>query len=407
MHAPGGQHVAASPADVAGWAEHFRTEWIAQYDYAGATARLVATVPARNEQRGHTGDELHRWGQGRLRVLFAAVRDEAWAGAPLVLQFSSVALGANADGWVRQMASAFCPREARLPPLRIVFPTTREVRDSLEGWMAGVSIPCSDSRPMRECLSKLESEERRRGRPEYRAALCAWRAGARARAVPHLKSFTRCHDAGEGVGDGSGSGGGSSSGRGSSSGGDAGGGGPRLPWAVVGSHNFSKAAWGELSADGRALRGTASYELSVLVLPPQGGAALDAARDAPLPHLPPAPYAAGDTCWATLWRSTSVTDGLPGGVAGNMGSTDHHGRTPDEYASGRLGGASQARPTAPLYPLLPAHAPPLSSPSDVCAHLRPSPGKPTPPRAVGGAPRRRRARPRRRRPDQPRSRRRL
>ena len=54
-----------------------------------------------------------------------------------------------------------------------------------------------------------------------------------------MKSFTRCACA-DGVKDG----------------GRAGGGGAlRLPWVVVGSHNFSKAAWGELSTDGRTLLG--------------------------------------------------------------------------------------------------------------------------------------------------------
>ena len=53
---------------------------------------------------------------------------------------------------------------------------------------------------------------------------------------------------------------------------------------------------------------------------------------APLPFLPPTPYAPGDTCWlSSSQRSNSVTDALPPGIAGNTGSTDHHGKTPEAY----------------------------------------------------------------------------
>ena len=88
---------------------------------------------------------MRRWGQARLRSLLEGVDDSAWRGSDLVVQFSSVGLSRNQDGWLRQMAAAFCPHDAQLPPLRVVFPTTREVRDSLEGWVAGHSIPCHDS----------------------------------------------------------------------------------------------------------------------------------------------------------------------------------------------------------------------------------------------------------------------
>ena len=88
---------------------------------------------------------MRRWGQARLRSLLEGVDDSAWRGSDLVVQFSSVGLSRNQDGWLRQMAAAFCPHDAQLPPLGVVFPTTREVRDSLEGWVAGHSIPCHDS----------------------------------------------------------------------------------------------------------------------------------------------------------------------------------------------------------------------------------------------------------------------
>ena len=241
-------------------------------------------------------------------------------------------LASNSLPWVRQMARAFCPHETAMPPLRVCFPTTREVRDSLEGWAAGASIPCHDSRPASHILNQLVATERAAARSSYTAHLCRWAAGERERAVPHLKCFTRCADGDAGGGT-----------DGDASAGDAGTGdvtsaperrvgqlssAQRVPWVVMGSHNFSKAAWGELNETGNALLGMRSYELSVLVLPSE----LPAGTAFPLPHLPVTPYTGEDTVWQTTWRSTSISESLPAGVAGNTGSVDHHGKRPEDYA---------------------------------------------------------------------------
>ena len=166
---------ASSPADATRWRE-FQTAWVREYDFSGTEARLVATVPPRNEKKGHAGAELRLWGQARLRRLLETVDDSAWHGSDLVVQFSSVGLSQNQDGWLRQMAAAFCPNDAQLPPISIVFPTTREVRDSLEGWVAGHSIPCHDAKAISSVLAKVQQQERERGRPAYTATPCAWDA---------------------------------------------------------------------------------------------------------------------------------------------------------------------------------------------------------------------------------------
>ena len=293
-------------------------------------------MPARNAVRGHEGDKLRSWGQTRLRSLLSSLDDSAAIGTPLVVQFSSMALANNSLPWVRQMASAFAPHDAAIPPLRVVFPTTQEVRDSLEGWLAGSSIPCADSRPAQAVLAQLEREEHESGRHDYTATRCKWGTGERARAVPHLKSFTRCADGSDGGGGGGGGvGGGGGGGGGSTS---------AVPWVVIGSHNFSKAvseplhmpwglcisispaslpactlcapsaivasqAWGELNANRTALLGMKSFELSVLIIPSQLPAGVVVP---PLPFLPATPYVPGDTCWQSgSWQSNSVTNGYP------------------------------------------------------------------------------------------------
>ena len=54
-----------TPADTGRWAA-FATAWVHEYDFSGSEARLVGTVPPRNEKQGHAGAELRRWGQARM-----------------------------------------------------------------------------------------------------------------------------------------------------------------------------------------------------------------------------------------------------------------------------------------------------------------------------------------------------
>ena len=128
------------------------------------------------------------------------------------------------------------------------------LQGSLEGWAAGCSIPNSDSRQMTECLAELSS------RPGWDARLCRWAGGERARAVPHMKTFTRA-------------------------GGDEG---TSAPWVVMGSHNFSK-----VERRGAAYTRLPHPTSPFLLLPP----ALCPARFPhpshlaflPLPHSSPSP----------------------------------------------------------------------------------------------------------------------
>ena len=304
-HADGKE--ACGPNDAMRWLR-FETDWLREYDYSTAQGvRLVAGVPARNAQ-GHNQHEMQKWGQCKLRSLLSLPENRLspdLEGLPLVIQFTSMGLPQNPLPWVKQMIRAFCPHDEKLPPLRVSFPTTQEVRDSLMGWVSGKSIPCADGRPMKAMLDELELQETVT-RKQYTARMCRWGGGdgERSRAAPHLKSFTRCADAGSAD--------------------DA----SNPPWVVIGSHNFSKAAWGELDERSTALLGMRSYELSVLITPSQ---LPPNTTCPPLPHLPVVPYQSGDTIWQNSWRSNSVTDNLPLGITGNTGSVDHHGKRPEVY----------------------------------------------------------------------------
>jgi hypothetical protein len=249
----------------------------------------------------------------------------------------------------------------------VIYPTQAEVGRSLEGWVAGTSIPCDvkNAEILRERLDELR-------RLDCDARMCRWDGGdgalggasGRVPAVPHMKSFVRyCPDD------------------------------RTLPWAMLGSHNLSQAAWGKLEVtqfrpqgrgeppsnpplprvprpDSSSLTHRAlvwqkqqsqlyikSWELSVLLLPsllprpaPPAGAAGEAAPApsllapqldgpappasacvVPLPYsLPPVPYEPGDVCW-----STADGQNLP--RAQHNVPSDRHGRYPAEAHGGYYG----------------------------------------------------------------------
>ena len=249
---------------------------VAAPDFIRARAARVSSVPGHH--RGARA--LARYGHTRLRALLAAEpMPAAWRELPAALQFSSLGkltkewlmdefvpsltAGAYAAGGAEQQQHgddggggggskqrrqtsldgyfqrspgkraggdpAKPPPGAPLPPekVHIVWPTLDDVRNSLEGWRAGGSIPGSWSNvagPDRAFLGKLW--RRWDGAP-----------AGRARAAPHVKTFCRFDPASR-----------------------------RLAWLLVTSHNLSKAAWGQLQLKGEQLR-ILSYELGALLLP--------------------------------------------------------------------------------------------------------------------------------------------
>ena len=215
-----------------------------RYDFSSASGALVASVPGY-----HKGQELEEWGHMRLRRLLLrhAELPAGWPGPGaeegVVCQFSS--LGSLTPKWLEEFHATLAstappsgggPAGTALgrPPLRLVVPTAAQVRDCGEGWLAGLSVPIRRAN-LKDFL-----------RPHWRlwgAASAADRSHAaeRARAaMPHVKSYCR-YAARPGRP-------------------------PALPWLCIGSHNLSRAAWGELQKGGTQLA-IRSYELSVAFFP--------------------------------------------------------------------------------------------------------------------------------------------
>ncbi|GIL60588.1 hypothetical protein Vafri_15126 [Volvox africanus] len=237
---------------------------IASHDFSHARGVLVTSVPGYH--RGAAA--VHLYGHMRLRRLLAQVplpagfagsssgstaESRAAAADPsavpcegLVIQCSSMGsfdqawlvdeLGASLAAHQRtaqqqqqqQQQQLTSPPRPSGPlgcgplPLAVVWPTVTEVRNSLEGWNAGRSIPAPARNVMKPFMGRYY-------------ARWGGEVVGRQRAMPHIKTYTRYR-------------------------------GHQLAWFLVASHNLSKAAWGDLQKNGTQLM-IRSYELGVLVTP--------------------------------------------------------------------------------------------------------------------------------------------
>ena len=267
---------------------HVGPEAFRAFDFAGAGAKLIASVPGRHGGANpRARREATAWGHPALRRALAKMAfPRRFRASPIVGQFSSI--GSFSEKWLvsefgaslragraepdpaadeacaarepEDAASGPAERAARSSsllgagPIQLVWPTAAEVRASLLGYASGGSIP---------------GNARNLAKPHVAARLHAWRALAeeargaettgagrrsacpegsgsdphpygRARAVPHIKTFARyaATDAGP----------------------------PRLAWVFLGSHNLSGAAWGVFEKNETQLR-VLSYELGVLLAP--------------------------------------------------------------------------------------------------------------------------------------------
>jgi tyrosyl-DNA phosphodiesterase-1 len=214
------------------------------FDFSPAKAALVATVPG--VHRG--ADAKRRYGHLRVRALLDAERfDGRFVGSAVALQVGAVAKVTLP--WLTELLASFGAGhvdDAAATPLGaptlsddddgdacrafFVWPTAKEVRASAGGWATGGGLPAP--------RAALEGDA---GAAALAACRARWRGGSdaegRGRYPAHAKTFCR-FDAADGA----------------------------IAYLLLGSHNLSRAAWGERVLQGNALR-CKSYELSVLLLP--------------------------------------------------------------------------------------------------------------------------------------------
>ncbi|KAG9283992.1 hypothetical protein G9A89_005499 [Geosiphon pyriformis] len=217
---------------------------VAQYDFSEVKAILIGSIPGY-----HSGPNKNKWGHMRLRTVLGEnykIEREFLEESTVIAQCSSIgSLGAKENWFVNEFAiSLFNGRnqeKSSNTSLKLVFPTVNNVRNSLEGWAAGGSIPFDHKNYLKQ-------------KTWMNKYLCRWKGfdSGRDQAMPHIKTYTRLRiPTSE-----------SSSNLNS----------PNSPtnasigWHLLTSSNLSKAAWGQLQKNDSQLM-IRSYELGVLLLP--------------------------------------------------------------------------------------------------------------------------------------------
>ncbi|KAL8169056.1 UNVERIFIED_CONTAM: tyrosyl-DNA phosphodiesterase 1, partial [Gekko kuhli] len=213
-------------------------EWaevIKQHDLSETRVYLIGSTPGR-----YQNNEKEKWGHLRLRKLLkdhaTQVPDEnSW---PVIGQFSSIgSMGADQSKWLcsefRQSlvtlgnsAKSLTNQEV---PINLIYPTVDNVRQSLEGYPAGGSLPYS-----------IQTAQKQLWLHSFFHKWSAETSG-RSHAMPHIKTYMRVSPDFQ-----------------------------KIAWFLVTSANLSKAAWGAFEKNGAQLM-IRSYELGVLFLPSEFG----------------------------------------------------------------------------------------------------------------------------------------
>ncbi|KAK9409506.1 tyrosyl-DNA phosphodiesterase 1 [Crotalus adamanteus] len=208
-------------------------EWveiIKQHDLSETRVYLIGSTPGR-----YQGNAKEKWGHLKLRKLLKehAVQipdQDLW---PIIGQFSSIgSMGIDQSKW---LCSEF--RESlgslgsnlKTPsneiPIHLIYPSVENVRQSLEGYPAGGSLPYS-----------IQTAQKQLWLNSYFHKWSAETSG-RSHAMPHIKTYMRVSLDFQ-----------------------------KIAWFLVTSANLSKAAWGAFEKNGTQLM-IRSYELGVLFLP--------------------------------------------------------------------------------------------------------------------------------------------
>ncbi|KAI0099018.1 tyrosyl-DNA phosphodiesterase [Nemania sp. FL0031] len=238
-------------------------EDLAKYDFSAVRGALVASVPGKHDVDQEP--EATRWGWLGLKEALKSVPVQAGP-SDIVVQISSIAtLGAN-DTWLQRAlfdslsASRLLPLQSPAsartglprPNFKVIFPTTDEIRRSLDGYASGGSIHTKiQSAAQTKQLQYLrplfhhwanDSANGISGSTSTSASPSTSKGGdpspkdaGRKRAAPHIKTYIRYGE-------------------------------KSIDWALLTSANISKQAWGEATNKAGEVR-IASWEVGVLVWP--------------------------------------------------------------------------------------------------------------------------------------------
>ncbi|XP_015676963.1 tyrosyl-DNA phosphodiesterase 1 [Protobothrops mucrosquamatus] len=208
-------------------------EWveiIKQHDLSETRVYLIGSTPGR-----YQGNAKEKWGHLKLRKLLkehaTQIPDQDFW--PIIGQFSSIgSMGIDQSKWLcsefRESLGSLGSNLKMPPneiPIHLIYPSVENVRQSLEGYPAGGSLPYS-----------IQTAQKQLWLNSYFHKWSAETSG-RSHAMPHIKTYMRVSLDFQ-----------------------------KIAWFLVTSANLSKAAWGAFEKNGTQLM-IRSYELGVLFLP--------------------------------------------------------------------------------------------------------------------------------------------
>lgn len=245
---------------------------ILRYDFTSAKVILIPSTPGRSrldEPKGYLklADAIRKYIPKRS------------TSTPIICQYSSI--GSLTAKWLQELVTSWdasqsdCKSTEDLQRrLKLVYPTVEEIRESVEGYNGGGSVPGrrnNTSKPFLQPLYHKWSSSLDSSNPLHKPSN-----------VPHIKTFYQISQDGFG-----------------------------MEWFCLTSHNLSKAAWGEIinTNEGRRIF-TRHWELGVFVAPRlfsneklvpagSGGNIDNTMMEVPLPfQLNPTRYRLTDHPWA-------------------------------------------------------------------------------------------------------------
>ncbi|MFH4979367.1 hypothetical protein AB6A40_006076 [Gnathostoma spinigerum] len=193
---------------------------ISNADFSEIEAVIIPSAPGY-----HCGMKRENYGHMRLRKVLST-KNINISHPTFIAQSSSIgSLGPKPDSWLTGQFLCSLAGGAIVPgsSLRLIYPCVEDVRNSVEGYMAGNSLPYTKSTASRQSYLPVMMHK--------------WRSECwgRTRAMPHIKSYCLLNGREH-----------------------------RPEWLLITSANISKAAWGELQKNETQL-GVRSYELGVLL----------------------------------------------------------------------------------------------------------------------------------------------
>ncbi|KEG07601.1 tyrosyl-DNA Phosphodiesterase (Tdp1) [Trypanosoma grayi] len=201
-----------------------------QFDFAEASVELIASVPGY-----HRGPDAGSFGLGKIKKILQSmnfVPHQNNQPPILTWQFSSQGkltdsfLTAFEDAMITEATTENQLKQSR-PVVQVVYPTENEVKDSIEGWCGGLSLPLQ----LHCCHPCINERLHKWGQLAKNSCSTGT---SRSRVLPHLKTYMRLTERKDG-----------------------------LKWFMLTSANLSRAAWGEWQKNGTQLA-IRSYELGVV-----------------------------------------------------------------------------------------------------------------------------------------------